>query len=188
MSHRAVFLDRDGTIARDVPYCSNPRDFEILPRVPAAIRSLNKHGFKVVVITNQSGLARGYFTRPTLALIHDKMKAELAREGATIDAIYMCPHHPDEACQCRKPKPALLLQAARDMGIALEHSYMIGDDIKDVQAGAAAGCRTVWLKPDAGDQPGDRADAGDGRGDRANTSHHVAADLFEAVEWLLKDA
>ncbi len=188
MSHRAVFLDRDGTIARDVHYCRDPRDFEVLPRVPAAIHSLNDHGFKVVVITNQSGIARGYFTLETLSRIHEKMAAELARDGAFIDAIYLCPHHPDEGCECRKPKPALLHQAARDIGIALDRSYMIGDDIKDVQAGKAAGCRTVWLRPVAPPEPGDRADAADQGGRHSAASHHVAADLFEAVEWLLKDA
>ncbi len=198
MSHRAVFLDRDGTIARDVHYCRDPRDFDILPRVPAAIHTLNENGFKVVVITNQSGIARGYFTLETLSRIHEKMAAELARDGAFIDAIYLCPHHPDEGCECRKPKPALLHQAARDIGIALDRSYMIGDDIKDVQAGKAAGCRTVWLRPVAADCTDDRAVAADCTDDRADSadqgglhsaaSHHVAADLFEAVEWLLKDA
>jgi D-glycero-D-manno-heptose 1,7-bisphosphate phosphatase len=188
MSHRAVFLDRDGTIARDVHYCRDPRDFEVLPRVPAAIRTLNEHGYKVVVITNQSGIARGYFTLETLSLIHEKMAAELARDNAFVDAIYLCPHHPDEECVCRKPKPALLLQAARDIGIALDRSYMIGDDIKDVQAGNAAGCRTVWLRPVAVDCTDGRADAADQGGRHSAASHHVAADLFEAVEWLLTDA
>lgn len=198
MSHRAAFLDRDGTIARDVHYCSDPRDFEILPRAPAAIRSLNEHGFKVVVITNQSGLARGYFTRETLSRIHDKMTSELAREGALIDAIYLCPHHPEEGCECRKPRPALLLQAAGDIDIALDRSYMIGDDPKDVEAGRAAGCRTVWLRPHPEEQAG-RGDAprsalaggaaaAAGASAGATAAHHVAADLFEAVEWLLEDA
>ncbi len=196
MSQKAVFLDRDGTIARDVHYCSDPGDFEILPGVPAAIRSLNQHGFKVVVITNQSGLARGYFTPETLRRIHEKMASELAREGARIDAIYLCPHHPDEGCDCRKPKPAMLLRAARDMGLSLERSYMIGDDPKDVEAGNAAGCRTIRLSPDAPQRPGAPSDVlqrpggrqGPARKDAGAASHHVAADLFQAVEWLLADA
>jgi len=176
--HRAVFLDRDGTIAKDVHYCRRPEDFDILPRAPSAIRSLNRQGFKVVVITNQSGIARGYFTEETLSMIHHKMLAELGAAGASIDAIYVCPHHPNEGCECRKPKPALLLRAAREIGIALDRSYMVGDDAKDVQAGRAAGCRTVWLTVDPAQQ---------GHGS-SPLSHHVAADLFEAVEWLLKDA
>jgi histidinol-phosphate phosphatase family protein len=130
------------------------------------------------VITNQSGIARGYFTEETLSRIHDRMKSDLQQDGASIDAIYVCPHHPDDECECRKPKPALLLKAAREIGIALDRSYMVGDDPKDVQAGKDAGCRTVWLTADPAQQ---------GHGS-SPVSHHVAPDLFEAVEWLLKDA
>ena len=178
MLHRAVFLDRDGTIAKDVPYCRRLEDFEILPRVPDAIRLLNQAGYKVVVITNQSGIARGYFTQETLLSIHDRMTAELKKHGASIDAIYVCPHHPDEGCQCRKPSPALLSRAATDIGLALDQSYMIGDDPKDVGAGRAAGCRTIRLSPDPNHQ-------GD---DPAVTCDHTAVDLFEAIRWLLEDA
>jgi histidinol-phosphate phosphatase family protein len=106
------------------------------------------------------------------------MKSDLQQDGASIDAIYVCPHHPDDECECRKPKPALLLRAAGEIGIALDRSYMAGDDAKDVQAGRAAGCRTVWLTAD----PAQQAHGS------SPLSHHVAADLFEAVEWLLKDA
>lgn len=178
MLHKAVFLDRDGTIAKDVHYCRDPRDFELLPRVPAAIRLLNQHGYKAVVITNQSGIARGYFTERTLSMIHQKMETELLKHNASIDAIYICPHHPDERCECRKPRPSLLIRAASDIGIALEQSYMIGDDVKDVQAGRAAGCRTVWLTPDPNQQDAEPRPLSD----------HIAADLFDAVQWLLKDA
>ncbi len=122
---KAVFLDRDGTIARDVHYCRRVEDFEILPRVPEAIRLLNREGYKVVVITNQSGLARGYFSEATLSLIHRKMVTTLERTGAHIDAVYVCPHHPDEGCDCRKPSPTLIIRAAADVGIALDQSYMI---------------------------------------------------------------
>lgn len=178
MLHKAVFLDRDDTIARDVQYCSDPKDFELLPRVPEAIRLLNQHGYKVVVITNQSGIARGYFTEHTLSIIHQKMKTELLKHNASLDAIYICPHHPDERCECRKPKPSLIIRAANDIGIALEQSYMIGDDVKDVQAGRAAGCRTVRLTTDP-----NREDA-----ESRRLSDHIAADLFDAVQWLLRDA
>ena len=178
MLHRAVFLDRDGTIAKDVPYCRRVEDFEILPRVPDAIRLLNQAGYKVVVITNQAGLARGYFTQETLSSIHDKMTSELKKHGASIDAIYVCPHHPDEGCQCRKPSPTLLSRAATDIGLALDRSYMIGDDPKDVGAGKAAGCRTIRLSADR-NQQGDNP---------AVPCDHTAADLFEAILWLLEDA
>jgi histidinol-phosphate phosphatase family protein len=133
----AVFLDRDGTIARDVHYCRRLEDFELLPTVTEAIRLLNENGFKVVVVTNQSGIARGYFTERTLAQIHDKMEVELAEYGAWVDAIYYCPHHPDEGCSCRKPGTALFHKAAREQGIDLESSYVVGDMQMDIDAGKA---------------------------------------------------
>ena len=95
---KAVFLDRDGTIAEDVPYCRRVEDFKLLENTPQGIKLLNEHGFKVVVITNQSGIARGYFTEEMLSQIHDKMRRELAKSGARVDAVYYCPHHPDDDC------------------------------------------------------------------------------------------
>lgn len=176
---RAVFLDRDGTISRDVNYCRRAEDFEILPGVPQAIRLLNDHGFKVVVITNQSGIARGYFTEETLSLIHHKMKEELQEHGAFLDAIYFCPHHPDDHCECRKPKASLLLRAAQDIGIDLGLSYMIGDDPKDVQAGNAAGCKTVWIDVELTYMNGKP---------QHESPDHIASSLYRAVEWVLQDA
>jgi len=175
---RAVFIDRDGTIAQDVPYCSRVEDFEILPTVPQGIRLLNEQGFKVVVITNQSGIARGYFTEETLSLIHQKMKDELDKYGAWVDAIYVCPHHPDERCECRKPKPALLLQVAKEMRIALKLSYMVGDDAKDIEAGRTAGCKTILVTtgPSQGNMEG-----------QAQSPDYVAGSLYEAVEWIIGD-
>lgn len=158
MTNRAVFLDRDGTMAIDVHYCRRPEDFHLFPDTAKAIRLLKEYGFKVIVITNQSGIGRGYFTEETLAKIHGKMSKELAKESAIVDAIYYCPHHPDDNCGCRKPKPALILKAARDFAIDLRHSYMVGDMPLDIGLGKAAGCRTVMVaahpadgnpKPDA---------------------------------------
>ena len=146
MTNRAVFIDRDGTMAKDVSYCSCPEDFELLPNTGKAIRLLNEHGFKVIVITNQSGIARGYFTEEMLAKIHEKMKDELAKEGAWVDAIYHCPHHPDDNCQCRKPKPKLALQAAKDHDIELKDSLVVGDLQMDIDLGKAIGCRTILVR------------------------------------------
>ena len=145
MGNKAVFLDRDGTIAPDVNYCSCPEDFELFPNTGSAVKLLNEHGFKVIVITNQSGIARGYFTEETLAEIHKKMKTELIKEGAQIDGIYYCPHHPDDNCDCRKPKPKLALQAAKDFDIDLEHSFVVGDLQMDIGLGKAVGCRTIMV-------------------------------------------
>jgi D,D-heptose 1,7-bisphosphate phosphatase len=145
--HKAVFLDRDGTIARDVPYCSRPEDFELLPEAAEGIRLLNESGYKVIVITNQSGIARGYFTEEMLKMIHQRMKTALARFGASIDGIYYCPHHPDNGCDCRKPKPGLALKAAQEHDIDLAESYFVGDKMHDVESGHAASCRTVLISP-----------------------------------------
>lgn len=176
---RAVFLDRDGTIARDVNYCCRVEDFEILPKVPQGISILNEQGFKVVIITNQSGLARGYFTKEMLSQIHQKMKDELNRYNAQVDAIYFCPHHPDEGCECRKPKPRLILQAAEEMGIALQFSYMVGDHEKDVEAGRAAGCKTLLVTTGSNQESGNR---------QSKPPDYIANSLYEAVEWIIEDA
>jgi D-glycero-D-manno-heptose 1,7-bisphosphate phosphatase len=143
-TNRTVFLDRDGTILRDVPYCSRPEDVELLPGVSRGIAYLNEH-FKVVLVTNQSGVARGYFTEEMLDRIHQHMLRELAREGAGVDAIYYCPHHPDEGCECRKPRPGLILAAAEEMAIDLPNSYFVGDQLQDMAAAREAGCRGVLI-------------------------------------------
>ncbi len=168
--NRAVFIDRDGTIARDVPYCSRPEDFELLPGAAEGIRILNEQGFKVVVVTNQSGIARGYFTEEMLTQIHQKMLRELARRGAHIDAIYYCPHHPDDGCDCRKPKPKLVLQAARDLNIDLAQSYVIGDSEMDIELARQAGCAgAVWVGQQA-----------------VNHTVPIATSFVEAVAYVLK--
>jgi len=166
--HKAVFLDRDGTIARDVPYCSRPEDFELLPGVAAGVRELNQHGFKVVVVTNQSGIARGYFSEQMLASIHEKMQKELAKHGAHIDAIYYCPHHPDENCDCRKPKPEMVFKAALDLDIDLSQSYVIGDNQIDMELANKSRCK-----------------AGIQISSQANTSGSSAGSFKEAVELII---
>ena len=143
--NRAVFVDRDGTLAPDVNYCRRPEDFNLFPETPQAIRMLNDAGFKVIVITNQSGLARGYFTEGTLARIHQKMIDDLKKEGACIDAIYYCPHHPDDNCECRKPGTVLFEKAASDLDIDLSQSFVIGDREIDIKPGKAIGTKTILV-------------------------------------------
>jgi histidinol-phosphate phosphatase family protein len=143
--NRAVFLDRDGTIAKDVHYCRRPEDFVLFTDAAKVISLLNNQGFKVIIITNQSGIAHGYLSEETLGKIHDKMKEELSRDGARLDGIYYCPHHPDANCNCRKPKPSLVIQAATDFDIDLEHSFVVGDRQKDIELGKKVGCRTILL-------------------------------------------
>ncbi len=150
--HKAVFLDRDGTISRDVPYCSCPEDFELLPMVAEGIKLFNDYGFKVVVVTNQSGVGRGYFSETMLTRIHRKMLDELKKSGVTIDAIYYCPHRPDDNCDCRKPNPKMILQAAQALKIDLERSYIIGDSDTDIQMGDKAGCQTILINTEGMDR------------------------------------
>ena len=145
MGNKAVFLDRDGTIAPDVHYCSRAEDFNLFSFTAKAIRMLNNHGFKVIIITNQSGIARGYFTEEILATIHEKMIRELTQKGATLDGVYYCPHHPDEHCVCRKPNTDLVRRAVLDHDIEIEQSFVIGDSPVDIGMGKRVGCKTILL-------------------------------------------
>ena len=157
---RAVFLDRDGVVNRiiyheemgiiDTPFTAD--QFELMPGIADAVRCFKENGYKVFVITNQPGVAKGHFNLDTLNAMHDKMLAQLSSQGAALDGVYTCLHHPEarvkaykKVCECRKPKPGLLLQASRDHGIVLQESVMIGDSLTDVDAGKRAGCVTVLL-------------------------------------------
>ncbi len=153
---KAVFLDRDGTINRYVGFLRKPDDFELLPGVSEAIKRINMSGYLAIVVTNQPVIARGEVTFSELQVIHNKMETLLGKDGAYLDAIYYCPHHPHKGyegeipelkieCDCRKPKPGMLLDAAKDFNVDLSLSWMIGDGENDVKAGKAAGCRTVLL-------------------------------------------
>jgi histidinol-phosphate phosphatase family protein len=174
--NKAVFLDRDGTIAKDVHYCRRVEDFELLPTVPEAVKLLNDNGFKVVVITNQSGIARGYFTEETLARIHQKLKNELVKCGAHVDVIYYCPHHPDDGCDCRKPGTVLFHKAAKDLDIDFKTSYMVGDMQMDIDAGKALGCKTVLLTT------GPQSPA-----PNPQRPDYTAGSLVETVQWIIED-
>lgn len=142
---RAVFVDRDGTLNVNIDYLSDPERYQLYPGVAEGLRLLREHGFLIVVITNQSGIARGFFDERTLERVHERMRAELARRGAGVDAIYYCPHHPDEGCACRKPGTALFERAARELGIDLRRSFVIGDTYMDVAAGRRVGAGTALV-------------------------------------------
>lgn len=158
---RAVFLDRDGTINRYVGFLRNIDDFELLDGAAEAIKRINESGYLVVVATNQPVISRGEVTFSQLEHIHRKMETLLGMKGAYVDAIYYCPHHPDRGykgevaslkidCDCRKPKPGMLLKAAADFNIDLENSWMVGDGKNDVLAGKNAGCKTAQIGIEAG--------------------------------------
>lgn len=150
---RAAFLDRDGTVLKSVAYyLTRPSEVELEPGAAQALRLLRQNGFLIIIVTNQAGVAKGLLSEETLAEIHRTMRQKLAQEGAHVDAIYYCPHHPEGLikrysgeCDCRKPKPGLLLRAARELNIDLKHSVLIGDAERDILAGKAAGCRTYLI-------------------------------------------
>ncbi|PIE56816.1 MAG: D-glycero-beta-D-manno-heptose-1,7-bisphosphate 7-phosphatase [Desulfobulbus propionicus] len=148
----AVFLDRDGTINEQMGYINHISRFHLLPGAGAAIRALNTTGVPVVVVTNQSGLARGYFPEELLTEVHAEMQRLLAAEGAHIDGLYVCPHHPEAkqekyrtTCDCRKPKPGMLLQAAREMHLDLGQSFVVGDRWSDLRCAAAVGATPILV-------------------------------------------
>ncbi|MDY3552451.1 HAD family hydrolase [Gemmata sp. JC717] len=153
MSRDAVFLDRDGTLIEEVHYLARPEQVKLIPGAADAVRRLNAAGVLVVVVTNQGGVARGYFPESRVTEVHEHLAALLAQQGARVDAFYYCPHHPTEGsdayrvvCDCRKPRPGMLLTAARDLDIELSRSWMIGDKPCDAGAGHAAGCRSLLVR------------------------------------------
>ena len=154
---RAVFLDRDGTLNKDVGYVHRKEDWQWLPGVAEALKRLRAVGYVLVVVSNQSGIARGMYDREALRLLEEWVNEELAAKNAAIDAWYYCPHLPEITghCECRKPEPGLLLQAARDLELDLTNSWMIGDRVRDVQAGLAAGCQSILLHPEGSDNSDD---------------------------------
>jgi D-glycero-D-manno-heptose 1,7-bisphosphate phosphatase len=158
MKQRALFLDRDGTLVHPRHYPSQPEELVLYEGIAPELRSLQAAGFRLVVITNQAGIARGYFTEADLQRMHDYLREQLAGMGVYLDAIYYCPHHPEGVlpelairCSCRKPQPGMLLRAARDLHIDLSASWFLGDILDDIEAGNRARCRTVLV--DLGTEP-----------------------------------
>src|SRR5215471_17140080 len=142
---RAVFMDRDGTISEEIGYMYHAGLYQPFPWTGPAIRKINESGMKAVLITNQSGIGRGYFSESTVDEVHAVLKAELARHNALLDAIYVCPHHPDAGCDCRKPNPGMLLRAGKDMQIDLNRSYVVGDKYVDIELGHRVGATSILV-------------------------------------------
>ncbi|HET7318622.1 MAG TPA: HAD family hydrolase [Nitrospirota bacterium] len=184
----AVFLDRDGTVIEEVGYLSDLKQLRLIRGAAAAIRGLNDAGFKVVLVTNQSGVARGYFTEAFVRETHDLLEKMLGLEGAHLDGVYYCPHHPKAgnspytaACDCRKPGTGMLEQAARDLGIDIRASFVVGDKWSDVELGQRAGAHSVLVGTGYGpDDPGNERPA------HLDDPDFTAGTITEAVEWILK--
>ena len=183
----AVFIDRDGTLTEEVGYVNHPQRLNLLPRSAAAVRRLNEAGIAAVVATNQAGLARGYFTEDVMNAVNQRLVGELKRAGAHLDGLYVCPHHPTEGvppfrteCDCRKPKPGLLLRAAKDLDLDLASSTIVGDKASDLAVARPVGARGVLVLTGYG--------LGEWEYRRAHFAvapDHVAADLLDAVEWII---
>jgi len=182
MSHPAVFLDRDGTINEEMGYVNHLSRLVLLPQAAPAIRRLHEAGLKVVVVTNQSGAARGYFPVSLVAAVHRVMEDLLAQDAARLDGIYTCLHGPDDGCGCRKPQPGLILQAARELDLDLGRSYLVGDRYVEMDTADRAGVKWILVL------------TGYGRGEWEHFAKasrpqpaYVARDLLDAAQWIVKD-
>jgi D-glycero-D-manno-heptose 1,7-bisphosphate phosphatase len=177
----AVFLDRDGTIAEEVGYLNHVSRFRMFPFAAEAILQLNRAKLCVVVITNQSGVARGYFPESLVDAVHELMTVQLAKDGAHVDALYYCPHKGDDACGCRKPKPGMLERASHEHGLDLHRSFVVGDRYGDVELAHRVGARAILVRTGYGE--------GEIQWHSANwptPPDFIAADLAEAVEWIVR--
>lgn len=171
----AVFLDRDGTILKHRNYLRELKNVKLYKNAPYALKMLKKNGYKLVIITNQSAVGRGFLTLKKLYKIHKKMLSLLKKKGAVIDGIYFCPHHPDENCVCRKPRTGLIKKAAKELNIDVKKSYFIGDNETDVQTAKNAGMKAGLLVLT-------------GLGKKQSVNALKFKDLLQATKWILKNS
>ena len=184
----AVFIDRDGTMSEERGFIDRLELLEMFPWTPDAIRLLNRAGFAVVVITNQSAIGRGIIDEPFLHTVHETIDRQLARAGARVDRYYFCPHHPEAklpeyrtVCRCRKPAPGMIEQATRDLGLDPERSFMVGDRLIDVACGHAAGVRSILVRSGHSAYTGDAVPG-------LSKADAILNNLMEAVGWILRSS
>ena len=188
---KTVFLDRDGVINRNPPnmgYVRNWTEFSFIPNARSAIQKLTQSGYRLFVVTNQSGVGRGLYSEEDVKDIHCRMMAQIAEAGGKIDAAYYCPHHPDAGCECRKPKPGMLKRAAQEHNIDLSSAYFIGDVLTDIQAGKRAGTKTFLVLTGLGQESyHDYINAKSGRYENKEEycPDKIFTNLYAATRWLL---
>jgi histidinol-phosphate phosphatase family protein len=180
MRRSAAFVDRDGTLNVDSGYLKTPDEVVLVPGAAAGVRALAHAGFAIVVVSNQSGIARGYLTEADADRVDERVRELLAREGAPLTAMYRCPHLPDAGCDCRKPKPGMLTRASAELDLDLRASWMIGDKAADMAAGRAAGCRCVSVPGVPAHQPPEDLSAA--------PPEYRAADLADAARFVIAHA
>lgn len=183
---RAVFFDRDGTLNQEIGYVSDPERIRLLPHAPEAVQAVREAGWLTIIVTNQGGVGRGLMTETQVQAVNRRVVELLGQHGVVMDGVYYCPHHPEGqiaeyrlVCECRKPSPGMLRQAAADHGIALVHSVVVGDKISDVQLAQAVGARGVLVRTGFGEAEWARAKAMGIQPDA------VVSDVGEAVAWIL---
>lgn len=183
LSGYTIFLDRDGTLNPDPGYINSPDQFELFPGVPEALARLKRAGARLIVVTNQSGIARGFLTRDDLDAVHMKLKRLLDAAGVSLNAIYFCPHHPDDGCDCRKPNRGMIDQAVREWGVNLDRSYLIGDHTRDIELAKRIGAKSVLVTTGV-------VSPLEAEGLKASgpVPDWIASSLAEAADWLLSDA
>jgi D-glycero-D-manno-heptose 1,7-bisphosphate phosphatase len=176
-TNRAVFLDRDGTIMEDANCVGKMEQIALIPGAPQALRQLQDAGYKLFIVTNQSGVGRGYFTREAVESIHAHLNEEFSRAGVHFDRYYVCPHRPEENCECRKPKAKFLFEAAREYQLDLPRCFMIGDRESDIQAGVNAGVVSILVLTGVGRET---------LAKQAASPSHVAETIADAAGWILR--
>ena len=178
----AVFVDRDGVLIRDVGYLFQVGDLEVLPRVPEALRLMRRAGLKVIVVSNQSAVGRGWLSEKDLIAIHEELRRQLARSGAFLDGIYYCPHHPTEgrgpyrtACSCRKPNPGMIERACLELGVDPSVSYVVGDQERDMELAFRVRAKGIWIRKGGSSEP------------ESSLRCRVAEDLWQSALWIRED-
>jgi D-glycero-D-manno-heptose 1,7-bisphosphate phosphatase len=189
---RAVFLDRDGVLIADVHHLTSVDQLRLLPRVPEGLARLHRAGWRLIMATNQSVVARGWITEERLGEIHRALDDMLRARGAEIDAVYYCPHHPEGAvpayrlaCDCRKPNPGMLVRAAEEWRLDLGASVIVGNAASDIEAGRRAGCRTVLIRAAPTDGGATEEVSGPTGPLRAGDADYIARDLEDAAGWII---